>query len=188
MMLSLPERIAGQAFRLGFDRARALLLRARGARVGRKVRLAARCVVERPWCLELGERCQLEHQVFIKATADTARIRLGRGVFVGFSSEFDVSDELTIGDGVLIAPGCFITDHSHRHDANEPIAAQGTVRSFVRIEDDVWLGTRSVILPGVTIGRGAIVGAGAVVNRDVSPFSIVAGVPARVIGARRAAS
>lgn len=105
-------------------------------------------------------------------------------MFVGCNSEFDISESLSIGDGVLIAPGCFITDHEHRHLAGRPIAEQGCDALAVRIEEDVWLGANVVILAGVTIGRGAIVGAGAVVTRDVAAMSIVAGVPARVIATR----
>jgi galactoside O-acetyltransferase len=55
------------------------------------------------------------------------------------------------------------------------------VHAPVEVDDDVWLGAGAVVLPGVHIGRGAVVGAGAVVTRDVPPFSIVAGVPARVV-------
>ena len=62
-----------------------------------------------------------------------------------------------------------------------PITAQGHVPSFVRIEDDVWIGARVVILPGVTVHTGAVIGAGAVVGKDVPPYAVVVGVPARVI-------
>lgn len=184
-MLSLFEKLVGATNQVGCDRARAAGLRLRGAQVGSKVRLAARCVIRRPWCLEIGDRSQIEHQVHIKATADIATIRIGASVFLGFNSEFDVSHSLWIGDGVLIAPGCFITDHGHRHAATETIASQGCDSWPVRIEDDAWLGAHAIVLPGVTIGCGAVVGAGALVNCDVAPFSIVAGVPARVIGTRR---
>jgi acetyltransferase-like isoleucine patch superfamily enzyme len=107
-------------------------------------------------------------------------------VFVAFNSDFDISETLRIGDSVLIAPGCFITDHNHRHAASLTIASQGCEGRSVQIEDDVWLGAHVVVLSGVTIGRGAIVAAGAVVTQDVVPMSVVAGVPARVIGVRGA--
>jgi maltose O-acetyltransferase len=62
---------------------------------------------------------------------------------------------------------------------------QGELKNFLpNIEDDVWIGRNAVILPGVTIGRGSIVGAGAIVNKDVIPYSIVGGVPARLIKMR----
>ena len=63
---------------------------------------------------------------------------------------------------------------------------QGVTRQFVVIEDDCWIASHSVILAGVTVGRGSIVAAGSVVTTDVPPYSIVAGVPARVIRPRQA--
>ena len=183
-MLAAMERTFGGRLQLLADRLRAGLLRLRGASLGSGARIGRNCLVRRPWCLVAGERVEFEHQVHIKATGDGARIRLGRQVFVGFNCEFDVSDELSIGDHVLIAPGCFITDHGHRHSAQALIDSQGCESNPVRIEDDVWLGAQVTVLPGVTIGRGAIVGAGAVVTRDVEAMSIVAGVPARRIGTR----
>lgn len=183
MMRGLEQGI-GESLQVLFDRMRAVVLRLRGARLGGRTRIGANCVVRRPWCLVAGERTQFEHQVHIKSTGNVAEIRLGREVFVGFSCEFDVAERLWIGDHVLIAPGCFITDHGHRHAADQLISAQGCAHLPVRIEDDVWLGAKVVVLPGVTIGRGAIVAAGAVVNRDVESLTIVAGVPARAIGKR----
>lgn len=183
-MLHWFESRYGETLQTMADRRRAAVLRLRGARLGSRVRIGANCVIRRPWCLAVGDRAQLEHQVHIKATADVADIRLGNEVFVGFNCEFDVSESLWIGDHVLIAPGCFITDHGHRHGADRLIAAQGCESLPVRLEDDVWLGAHVIVLPGVSIGRGAIVAAGAVVNRDVAAMSIVAGVPARQIGVR----
>jgi acetyltransferase-like isoleucine patch superfamily enzyme len=66
-----------------------------------------------------------------------------------------------------------------------PMRLQGVDRKFIRIEDDVWLGTNSVILAGVTVGRGAIVSAGSVVTKDVPQYAIVGGVPAKVIRMRK---
>jgi len=122
--------------------------------------------------------------VHIKIVADGARVELGEASFVGFGTELDVALELLIGAHVLIAPGCFITDHGHGHSRGRLIDSQGAERRAVRIENDVWVGAHAIILPGVTIGHGAVIGAGAVVTRDVPPGSIVAGVPARQIGER----
>jgi len=183
-MLSWIERHSGERLAAWRDRLIAMRLRLRGASLAARVRIGPRCVVKRPWCLSVGGRSQFEHQVHIKATDDGARISIGSDVFVGYNSEFDISESLCIGDGALIAPGCFITDHEHRHQAGQSIATQGCDNKPVCIEGDAWLGANVVVLAGVTIGRGAVVGAGAVVTRDVAPMSIVAGVPARVIGAR----
>jgi acetyltransferase-like isoleucine patch superfamily enzyme len=183
-MLSFFEKRYAEYLALGADRIRASFLRTRGASLGAKSRIGKHCIVQRPWCLTTGDRIQFEPRVYIKITGDEARINLGREVFIGYAAELDISRELWIGNHVLIAPGCFITDHNHRRGPDAIIATQGCECASVRIGDDVWLGAHAVILPGVTIGNGAIVAANAVVNRDIAPMSIVAGVPARPIGAR----
>lgn len=183
-MLSVLERHTGPAVSVLMDRMRAACLRARGARLGEKVRVGPRCTVQRPWGLTAGVRCQLEHDVFIKITEDAAQVFLGEEVFLGRGVELDVSLRLTIGNHVLIAPGCFITDHAHRHAIGTTIASQGCVSGAVTIGDDVWLGVNAVVLAGVSIGAGAIVGAGSVVTRDVAPMTIVAGAPARPVSRR----
>jgi len=183
-IVSRIERRWGPLARTAMDRIRAALWRLRGASLGEKTRVGRGCVIERPWGLATGARVQIEHGAHIKLVDDHARITLGAATFIGFGSELDVELELHIGSHVLIAPGCFITDHSHHHAPDVPIDAQGTHSQTVRIGNDVWLGAHAVVLPGVTIGDGAIVGAGAVVTRDVPPRTIVAGVPARPLRLR----
>ena len=165
------------------DRCRAFIWRLRGATLGAKSRVGARATITQPWCLATGERVQIERGAFLKFT-QSARASLGAYTFIGHGSELDIALELEVGQHVLVAPGCFITDHAHRHAPGTPLDAQGNVAQPVRIADDVWIGARAVVLPGVTIGAGAIVGAGAVVTRDVAAGAIVAGIPARPIGTR----
>ena len=88
--------------------------------------------------------------------------------------------EVTMGDWVMIGPHVLISTVNH------PLSPRGRrnrlgVAKPVRIGDDVWIGGHATILPGVTIGDGAVVAAGAVVTKDVPPYTVVAGVPARVI-------
>lgn len=166
------------------DRARSALWRIRGAAVASKVRIGTGSRILRPWCMSIGHRAQLEHNVFIKITDDAARLTMGESVFIGCGTEFDVAMRVSIGSNVLIAPGCFITDHSHAHRAGAAIASQGCENAPVLIGDDVWLGAHSIVLPGVSIGYGAIIGANSVVTGDVASMTIVAGSPARVVGAR----
>lgn len=93
--------------------------------------------------------------------------------------------EIRIGSKTAIGPGTVIRAANHRFDRPDmPIIDQGHTGGSIIIEEDVWIGANCVITPDVRIGRGAIVGAGAVVTRNVAPFSIVAGVPAREIGRR----
>lgn len=166
------------------DRFRAWTTRLRGARLGEKTRIGARFVVHHADRLRCGARCQFEHDVFIKLTSDQAMVNMGREVFVGRGVEFDISHSLSIGNHTLIAPGCFITDHNHKHAAGRTIASQGCEGAPVSIGSDVWIGANVVVLAGVHIADGAIVAAGAVVRNNVGPMQIVAGVPARVVGQR----
>lgn len=89
------------------------------------------------------------------------------------------------GDYVLIGPNVVIASSQHRYDIEGvPILFQGHEKKPVVIGNDVWIGANAVILPGVTIGDGTIIGAGAVVTNDTDPYSIVGGVPARKMGER----
>ena len=86
---------------------------------------------------------------------------------------------------VLIGPNCIIWSQNHRYQSLEiEIRSQGYEYRPVSIEDDVWIAASCVILPGVTLGKGSIVAAGAVVTKPLPPGVIAAGVPARVIGRR----
>ncbi len=109
-------------------------------------------------------------------------LRLGARTRINRDCCLDARGPLWIGDDVSVSPEVAILTASHRLAA--PDFALET--RFVRIEDHVWIGTRATILPGVTLGRGSVVCAGAVVTRDVPPLAIVAGVPARPIGERPA--
>lgn len=165
-------------------RMRAALLRLRGMRVAAKVTVGAHLHVWRPWCVSIGTRTQIEQNVYLKVVEDRARVDIGEFVFIGAGSELDVAESLAIGSHTLLAPGVFITDHTHNAARGTLVDEQGNRHAKVTIGSDVWLGAHSVVMHGVTIGDGAIVGAGAVVTKDVAPYAIVAGVPARVIGER----
>lgn len=92
-----------------------------------------------------------------------------------------------IGNFVMMGTDCLIVSQNHRFsDLTIPMCRQGFDEDKpVVIEDDVWIGSRVIILPGIRIGRGAIIGAGAVVTKDIEPYMIVGGNPARIIGDRR---
>lgn len=93
--------------------------------------------------------------------------------------------EIIIGNNVLIGPNVVLRSNNHIISNLEiPISSQGMTEGTIVIEDDVWIGSNSVILPDVLIGKGAIVAAGAVVTKSIPPYTIVGGVPARLIGRR----
>ena len=116
-------------------------------------------------------------------------LRIGRDVQVNDYVHIGAVHSVTIGDRVLIASKVFITDHNHGstkgpapHDSPAvPPAERPLSFAPVVIEDDVWIGEFVSVLPGVRIGKGAIVGTMSVVTRDVPAYTIVAGSPARVV-------
>jgi len=108
-------------------------------------------------------------------------------VIVGYGDGDQAAGQVTIGNDVRIAPQVMIIAANHVfEDADQPIRAQGLAPAPITVEDDVWLGGRVVLTAGVTIGHGSVIGAGAVVTKDIPPYSIAVGVPANVIGQRGA--
>ena len=96
--------------------------------------------------------------------------------------------DVEIGAAALFADDIYVSDFDHRFaDLTRPIKDQGIAKSRVRIEPDVWIGTKVTVRRGVVIGEGAVVGANAVVTRDLPPYCVAVGVPARVIKDRRRA-
>lgn len=131
--------------------------------------------------ISLGRNVGLNRHASLYAAR--GRITFGDGVFLGDFSSVNANDAtVTIGGKVAIGPMVLIQGANHAFDRPDvPIVDQGHVPSFVIIEDNVWIGARAVILPGVRIASGAVVGAGAVVTRDVPANAVVAGNPARVL-------
>ena len=116
---------------------------------------------------------------------------LGNQISIGDDSGIGemarISDGTTIGNNVMMGPEVMIYTRNHRFDRLDiPMNKQGNSElKPVTIGDDVWLGARAIILGGVTIGNGAIVGAGAVVTKDVPEYAIIGGNPAKVIRYRK---
>ncbi len=108
-------------------------------------------------------------------------VTIGSGTSIGHGAVLDGRGGLTIGDNVNLSSGVWIW--TMEHDLNSPHFDVRT--SPVKIGNYAWLSCRVVILPGVTVGEGAVVAAGAVVTKDVEPYTLVGGVPAKKIGERR---
>lgn len=97
----------------------------------------------------------------------------------------DCGGKITIGNDVLIAPNVVLRAANHNYERRDmPINTQGHAAGYINVADDVWIGANALVLPNVSIGKGAIIGAGSVVTRDVPAYSIAAGIPAKVIGTR----
>jgi len=171
----------GELVRISLERGRAWLLRWMGCHGLEKCMVGFRVRMDNLSGVSIGKRTQIEADVWLKLVSREARLEIGQHSFIGRGTEIDVCERVSIGNHVLIAPGVFITDHSHNIEAGICIDAQGCSSSPVSIGDDVWLGANCIVLPGVSIGQGAVVGAGAVVTKDVLQNSVVAGVPARVL-------
>lgn len=128
-----------------------------------------------------------------KVCFDIKKVEVGKGTY----GELDVrhfgnpEERLVIGNYCSIAPECVFLlggQHNYKSISTFPFGAkygfvenESLVKGRVIVEDDVWIGFRSIIMSGVTLGRGCVVAAGAVVTKDVPPYSIVGGCPARVI-------
>lgn len=120
-------------------------------------------------------------------------VQVGNGTYGGLDIlNFGETARLYIGNYCSIAPGVKIildADHSIKNISTFPFKVkcthtatlEGESKGDIRIEDDVWIGCNAIILSGVTIGQGAVIAAGAVVSKDVPPYSIVGGVPAHVV-------
>ena len=109
----------------------------------------------------------------------------GNNVGIAQNCFIQVRGMVIIGSNVIFGPGVSIFSENHNFsDRNQNILEQGESRKGVIIEDDVWIGARSVILDGVTIGAHSIIAAGSVVNKSIPEYSIIGGVPAKLIKTR----
>jgi acetyltransferase-like isoleucine patch superfamily enzyme len=113
-------------------------------------------------------------------------LEIGNNSNIGPFNYIGCSGKITIGNNVMLGPRVSIYAANHVFDNPElTIKEQGVKKQFVRIEDDCWIASNVVILSGVTIGQGSVIAAGAVVTESIEPYSIVGGVPAKLIKKRR---
>lgn len=162
--------------------------------LGRATKLGTRCRLDTGSLgrIVVGERVWISADVEIQTDGE---VRIGEGTTI--QRRCTVNGNTRIGAQCIFAPNVFVSSGTHpfREAPHLPIREQerligqtpGGLAAFDRpvwIQDDCWLGVNAVVCPGVTIGKGSVVGANAVVTRDVPPYSVVAGSPARVIGKR----
>ena len=134
--------------------------------------LCARMMLDR-----CGKGVNIEHGAFF---ASGAGITLGDHAGIGLDCR--VAGPLVIGDDVMMAPRVTIVTQNHEvSDLSKPMRLQTAPKKQVVIGNDVWIGTNAVIMPGITVGDHVIIGAGAVVTKDVPDYAVVGGIPARII-------
>jgi acetyltransferase-like isoleucine patch superfamily enzyme len=154
---------------------------------GNGVRIGRAAIARHPETFEIGDGVVIGEQAFIQGRFD-GRCVIGARTWIGPQAYLDARD-LVIEEAVGLGPGARVLGSEHTGvPADVPIIETDLEIKPVRICDWADIGVNAVILPGVTVGKGAIVGAGAVVTHDVEPFSIVAGVPARLLRRRDQAS
>jgi acetyltransferase-like isoleucine patch superfamily enzyme len=149
----------------------------------------------KPYMLTSPQYIEIEDNVFIREYSRIEAIvtdgckefkpilKIKKGAHIEQFFHVGACEYVEIGENVLIAGRVYISDHNHRFsDVDKPILAQGIESGGkVIIEENAWLGEGCVVLPGVTIGKNAIIGSNAVVTKNIPPYSIAVGIPARVI-------
>jgi len=149
-------------------------------RMGQRVTLRGRPAISNDGLLTIGERVRLVSTVaqLELVTLPGGHLEIGDNVFINYGSSLVASNHVKIGNDALIGTHVMVMDCDF-HNVEDK--SWDTTGSPIVIEDRAWLGNRSIILKGVTIGHDAVVAAGSVVTRDVPPRTVVAGVPAKVV-------
>lgn len=157
----------------------------------RRARFGARCdirsgfhlVLDEGADLRIGPRCILDRSMTIECYGT---LHIGRDVIFGHHCTLASRESLIIGDDCLLAEMVSVRDHDHRFDRLDvPIRKQDSTSAPVVIGRNVWIGAKSTVVKGVSIGDNAIIGANAVVTRDIPANAIAVGIPARVIRFRQ---
>jgi acetyltransferase-like isoleucine patch superfamily enzyme len=169
------------------SRFRSFWWRLQGMKIGKGSTISSMNVTW-PHQLAIGEQCIFEDGIFFKYSSywkPGPSMIIGKHVFIGRGCEFNITARIEVGDETMISSGCKFIDHDHGVElSDQRIGALPHQEAAITLEEDVWLGVNVVVLKGVTIGHGAVVGAGAVVTRSIPACEIWAGVPARKIGNR----
>ena len=158
-----------------------LLAKYEGLRLGKYVD------VRSPDRLKLGRNATIETGVLLHCggfdwSDHEGGITIGNDCYIGPNCVLFGAGGISVGAKSMLSPGVVVTSHGHRIDqAETPMHDLPSIFETVVIHENVWVGSNATILPGVTIGERCVIGAGAVVTRDVPPHSLAVGVPARVV-------
>jgi len=137
-----------------------------------------------PANVSIGKNSILKSYCEIVPCNRDARISIGERTTIGSYSFIYASNHISIGEDCMIAPFVYIVDSNHGTDKNTAMNLQQNISKPIKILNDVWIAAHVTILPGVIIHEGAVVAAGSVVTKNVEAYSIVGGIPAKVIGGR----
>ncbi len=159
--------------------------RAQFLKIGEDVIIENSVLVFHPENIELGHRIYIGHQTILKGYYKNKMI-IDDGTWIGQQCFFHSAGGLMIGKNVGIGPAVKIITSSHQmENCEKPILHQELQFKQVIIEDDCDIGVGVIILPGVTIGKGTFIGAGAVVTKNISAYSVAYGCPARIVRQRK---
>lgn len=163
------------------SRLRILAFRAAGMTIHGHCRIGAIEWPARPAAITLEAAVMLDRGVILLSTSDTARIVIGTRTYINRHAMLDASELIEIGAEAMIGPFCYLTDHDHAVTPGAPPADGSLISKPTRIGARCWLGAHVSVLKGVTIGDGAVVGAGSVVTKSLPAGVIAVGNPARVL-------
>jgi len=133
--------------------------------------------------IEIGENVKIDRGVRLLST-NKSKLLIGPKTAIGLYSVFNGGDNIIIGKSCLISGFVYLQTSMHTHKKGKLIKEQGFTHAPINIEDDVWLGAHTTILPGCKLGYGAIIGSNAVVTKSIKSNEIVAGIPAKKINFR----
>lgn len=156
-------------------------------KLGKNVVIEEGARIFRPECIDIEDDVYIGHDAWLDPARPEGSIRIGRGSWIGPRAFLHGSAGIVIGEEVGIAPYVqILTDEHLADDLSKPVIRTSVWYGRVEVGWGSDVGMNSVVLPGVTIGNGVIVGSGSVVTRDLPPFVVAAGSPARVLRQRSA--
>ena len=179
-MNSLIKLLTKWYINLGFLRAH--FWRLLGYKIGKHTNIGSSVLLSNALKLKIGSYCKITSGTRIEPGTSSNGITIGNHVDISRNCWVVGSGDIIIKNYVRFAPNVAVISSNHNYsDIEKRIADQGAVSEPITIEEDCWLGINVVVTAGVTIGRGSVVGANAVVTKNVKPYSVVGGVPAKLI-------